>query len=126
LKNKLLWIGGGALALTVVAVVFFSFVYRGPEILTVSAAKSQEGSLQGQALWIKGRIASGSIVRDGSGTRFTLTDSLSNVSTLYRGTLPDEFRPGVEMEVLGIYIADGTFEIVKFGKPPVLCAICHG
>lgn len=103
------------------------FIHKGAGVLDVRTFTAQASSLQGRFVTVKGHIAAGSVSFDSNtrATKFALADDGANLLVLYRGTLPDSFRPGAEVEVQGNYGADGVFQAQSFGRPASLCTICH-
>ena len=90
--------------------------------------KAQASSLQGQQISVRGHVAPGSVNWDEKTqvVTFTLTDDRETLNVTYRGSLPNNFKPGAALEVQGSYRADGIFEAQGFGEPATFCAICHG
>lgn len=129
MKRKIwLLIIGGILTAGIVAAGVSFLVHNAAEVLEVSELRAQAKSWQGQQLTVKGQVAPGSINWDDKTqvASFALTDGIEKLSILYRGTLPDIFKPGASVEVQGNYRSDGIFEAQNFGRPASLCAICHG
>ena len=128
MKRKIwLIIGGTVLAVMLIIAGASFFVHKGAGVLDVETFVAQADSLQGRFVTIKGRVAAGSVsFNDKTGaTEFALADGGENLPVLYRGVLPDSFRPGAEIEAQGSYGADGVFQARSFGKPASLCTICH-
>ena len=119
---------GGVLGLALVAAAVSFFVHSGAGVLKVSDLKAQAASLQERFVTVKGKVAPGSVSRDGATqvTNFAITDEKSNLFVTYQGILPDSFKPGAEMEIQGKYRADGVLEAQAFNRPASVCIICHG
>lgn len=129
MKRKAWFIITGLVLIAGISFAAFSFFsHRGSGVLAVSELKSKANSLQNQQLWVKGKVASGSINWDDKTRviRFALIDDRESLNILYQGTLPDNFKPGADLEVQGSYRSDGIFEAQSFGRPASFCAICHG
>ena len=96
--------------------------------MDVKDFKAQESSFQGQQISVRGHIAPGSVNRDEKTqiVTFVLTDDRETLNVIYRGSLPNNFKPGAALEVQGAYRPDGIFEAQGFGQPPIFCVICHG
>ncbi len=103
------------------------FIHGGADSLTVSQFRAEAASLQEQTVKVKGKVVSGSVNwNEGTKTiEFVLTDSRESLSVVYSGVVPDHFKPGVEIEVMGKYRPDDVFEARSFGGQRALCAICH-
>jgi cytochrome c-type biogenesis protein CcmE len=110
-------LGYGALSL---------FIHSESDNITVSEAKSQARSLSGQRVRVGGRVEPGSIDWDAETQvmRFTLTDSRSSLDVVYRGVVPDHFKPGAELVVEGRYTPSGELEALSFPTRSV-CSLCH-
>ena len=119
---------GGVLGLALVAAAVSFFVHSGAGVLKVSDLKAQAASLQERFVTVKGKVAPGSVSRDGTTqvTNFAITDEKANLFVTYQGILPDSFKPGAEMEIQGKYRADGVLEAQSFNRPASVCIICHG
>ena len=119
---------GAILGVGLIAAAISFFVHNVANVIEVSDLKAQAQSLQGRQLTVKGQVAPGSVNWDDrtKATSFALTDGLESLSILYRGTPPDVFKPGANVEVQGSYRTDGVFEAQSFGRPASFCAICHG
>ncbi len=105
---------------------FFFFVHDESGSLTVSELKSQVESFDRQ-LKVEGRVAPGSVDWDDKAQviRFALTDDRESLSVVYEGIVPDNFKPGADLEVQGRYRPDGVFEALGFGQPNTFCSFCH-
>lgn len=118
---------GAVLAVGIVATAFPWVMHGSSRALEVGIIKNAQ-VLQGVQLKIKGQVAPGSITRDDKTqvTSFILFDGGESLSVNYRGIVPDEFKPGANVEVQGSFRADGIFEAQNFGRPSAFCAVCHG
>ena len=65
-----------------------------------------------QRLRIGGLVEENSVVRDGAGVRFSVTDGAHAVPVAYGGLLPDLFREGQGVVAEG-YMRGGVFEAVS-------------
>jgi len=64
---------------------------------------------QGRTFRVGGLVQAGSLVRDGVTVRFTVTDTIKNVTVRYDGVLPDLFKEGKGVVAQGQLGADGVF-----------------
>lgn len=105
---------------------FFFFGHDEAGSLTVSEIKSQVTSFDRQ-LRVEGKVAPGSVDWDSQTQvmRFILTDEKEDLSIVYRGIVPDDFKPGSPVTVEGKYRPDGVFEASGFGSRRSFCAVCH-
>ena len=67
-----------------------------------------------QRLRIGGLVEAGSVIKDGSDVRFTITDGAKSVPVTFRGILPDLFREGQGV------VAEGTWQNGLFTARDVL------
>ncbi len=122
------FITGGILgAALIFAIISLSIIHSGVGITNVRDFKSQTSSSPGQMISLRGRVTPGSVGRDEKTqvVTFILTDDRESLNVTYRGNLPNNFKPGVVLEVRGSYRADGVFEANGFIRPSI-CIICHG
>ena len=119
---------GGILGLALIAASVSSFIHKGAGVMEVSDLKAQAALLQERFVTVKGKIAPGSVSRDGTTqvTNFAITDEKANLLVTYQGIVPDNFKPGAQMEIQGKYRADGVLEAQAFNRPASVCIICHG
>jgi cytochrome c-type biogenesis protein CcmE len=117
---------------TVVLAAVFSYVgffllkHQVVDSLTVSELRSLEVSYDQQ--WtVEGKVAPGSIDWESKTKviRFVLTDDKETLIVVYNGIVPDNFKPGADLTVEGMYNPDGIFEAHNFGRPISLCRFCH-
>jgi cytochrome c-type biogenesis protein CcmE len=64
---------------------------------------------QGRTFRIGGLVQAGSLMRDGVTVRFTVTDTVKDVTVRYEGVLPDLFKEGKGVVAQGQLGADGVF-----------------
>lgn len=98
-----------------------------PDNLTVSELKTQVESLNDQHIIVEGKVAPGSIDWDDKTKvmRFNLTDDRERLTVVYNGIVPDYFKPGADLIVVGKYRPDNTFEASSIGRRGSLCNACH-
>ena len=127
-KKKWFLLAGAILgAALIFALISFFVIHSGAGIMDVRDFKAQAKSLQGQQLSVRGHVAPGSVNWDEKTqvVTFTLADDGGSLDITYRGSLPNNFKPGAVLEVLGVYRSDGVFEANGFIRPS-FCIICHG
>ena len=110
------------------AVISLFIIHSGVGIMDVKDFKAQPSSLPGQQTSLRGRVSPGSVNLDEKTqvVTFVLTDDRETLNVTYQGKLPNNFKPGAVLEVLGVYRSDGVFEANGFGRPSMFCVICHG
>ncbi len=106
---------------------FFLFVHEESGSLTVSELRLQANSFNDQQLRVEGKVVPGSVDWNDKAQviSFELTDDRESLSVVYKGTIPDNFKPGADLEVQGRYRSDGIFEARSFSQPNSLCSFCH-
>ncbi len=125
---------GWLLAITVVLALVLShpvyapFIIRaGDDYLTVSELKAQVESLYDQQVRVGGRVTPGKINWDDKANvmRFTLANDKESLAIVYKGIVPNSFKPGADLVVEGVYRPDDIFEAVSFGSRGSFCNLCH-
>ena len=106
---------------------YLLFSHKGADSLTVSELRSQAEFLHDQHLRVEGRVAPGSVDWDDKAQvmRFVLTDDNESLHIVYKGIVPDNFKPGADLVVEGRHRPDGVFEALSFGSRRSLCSFCH-
>ncbi len=124
-KRKWLLASGGVTVFGIIFLFSSIFIHSGSEYLTISQVNLQAAS--GQKLKAEGTVMPGSVDWDSEAqvTRFFLTDSRESLSVVYRGLVPDYFRPGSELVVEGSYDAGGVFQAHSFISRGSFCTFCH-
>ncbi len=108
-------------------IAYSLFIHSGADYLTVSELKSQAGSLYSEQVRVGGRVAPGSIDWDEKAQvmKFILTDDSESLAIVYKGIVPDNFKPGMDLVVEGKYHSDDAFEALSFGSRRSFCNLCH-
>ncbi len=108
-------------------IAFSLFMHTGADSLTVSELRSQAESLNNQQVRVGGRVAPGSINWDDKAKvmKFGLTNDKESLTIVYKGIVPDSFKPGVDVVVVGKYRPDDVFEALSFSSRRSLCGFCH-
>ncbi len=103
------------------------FIHSEADYFTVSGLKSQGDTLDSQQVRVRGKVVPGSIDWDGETKvlRFVLADEKNSLNIVYKGIVPDSFKPGVNLIVEGKYGPDGSFEAVSFARRRSVCNLCH-
>lgn len=110
-KRKRLFLISGAMAVLALAIalVLVAFsqdirYFRTPDDVTA------EDIASGARFRLGGLVEAGSVVRGaGEHVRFSVTDTLKQVSVTYEGILPDLFREGQGVVAEGRFTPDGVF-----------------
>ena len=108
-------------------VAYSLFSRSGTEYLTVSELRSQMDSLYSEHLTVGGRVVPGSIDWDDKAQvmKFVLTDDRESLAIVYEGIVPDSFKPGADLVVVGRYRPDNVLEASSIGRRDSLCNACH-
>ncbi len=103
------------------------FNHTQSDYLTVSQAKSQVASLENQTVRVRGNVVPESIDWDAGAKvmRFALSDGRDSLAVVYKGMVPDNFKPLADLVVEGRYGAEDTLEARGFIARRSLCNICH-
>jgi cytochrome c-type biogenesis protein CcmE len=105
------WVAGVTLIVTAIAglAVWAMFspgalaYYKTPSDIVAGGRASFDGSLR-----LGGRVADGTLQRDGTSVRFTITDGDASVPVTYRGDVPDTLKNGTDAIASGTIGPDGT------------------
>ena len=126
-KGRWLLVAAVVLAVGLSYVAYSLFIHSGADYLTVSELKSQAESLYSQQVKVGGKVAPGSINWDDKTKeiRFALTDDKESLIIVYKGVVPDNFKPGTDLVVQGKYRPDGILEALSFGSSRSICTFCH-
>jgi len=139
LKKKVLFIIIRAILGAVIvfaASLFFMHIFapsslfdlRGAGTLDISEVNARGSALLGQQINVRGQVTPGSVNSDEQiqAVTFILTDGRNTLNVMYRGKLPNNFKPGAVLIVQGRYRPNGVFEANGFGRGSSICIICHG
>ena len=111
-RRKRLWLVGGVLASTAVAVGLMVNAFRSNMVFFYSPSDVlAEQAPKAKTFRLGGLVEAGSVVRqaDGVTVRFVVTDTAQRIPVEYRGILPDLFKEGKGVVTQGKLQADGMF-----------------
>jgi len=77
---------------------------------TVSEFSAQQSSFPDKSVRVSGNVSDGSIERQGTTLKFTLTDGQNSLPVVFTGVIPDSFKEGGEAVVQGKLNSEGVFE----------------
>jgi cytochrome c-type biogenesis protein CcmE len=77
--------------------------YKTPSDIVTAGRASFDGSLR-----LGGRVADGTLQRNGTSVRFTITDGHAAVPVSFRGDVPDTLKDGTDAIASGTIGPDGT------------------
>lgn len=103
----------------------YSLVVHTKDYITVTDFKSR--AEYDQPAKVGGQVVPGSINWDERTKvlKFALSDDRETMTVVYKGVVPDEFKVGADLVVVGKYRQD-TFEAVGFASRRSFCNLCHG
>lgn len=127
MRKRWFLIAAVVLAVGLGYLIYSLFIHSGADYLTVSELISQGESLYDRQLRVEGKVVAGSINWDDELdiVRFTLTDDKDSLMIVYQGFVPENFKPGAELIVVGRYRIDGVLEASSFGSRRSFCSLCH-
>lgn len=109
-KHKRMVIIGVLLGLLAVTVAFILYQLKDSLIFFYSPTELQEMQIEStELIRVGGLIKKESVVTEGLHTTFSLTDYTTEVHVDYTGILPQLFREGQGMVVLGYWSKDQSF-----------------
>ena len=109
-KRKRLWLLVGSLAVLGVAVTLVLTALNDNLVFFYSPTQVAEKKIAPERRFrLGGLVEAGSVKKNGSETRFVVTDTQKTVAVVYRGLLPDLFREGQGVVAEGSLGPDGVF-----------------
>lgn len=109
--NRGKWVAGVSLIVAAIAglAVWAMFspgalaYYKTPSDIVAGGRASFDGTLR-----LGGRVLDGSLQRDGTTVRFTISDGDASVPVVFRGDVPDTLKDGTDAIASGTIAGDGT------------------
>ena len=112
--KRLKFIVGGVIVLVAMGVLGYQgYVNSATYYYTVSEFASQQSAFADKNVRIAGNVTAGTIERQGSTLRFTMSDGQNSLPVVYKGVVPDSFKAGIEAVVLGKLNSEGIFEATE-------------
>lgn len=109
-KQKRLWLLVGSLAVLGVAAALVLTALNDNIVFFYSPTQVAEKKPGPERRFrLGGLVEAGSVQKQGTETRFTVTDTNKSIVVVYRGLLPDLFREGQGVIAEGTLGADGIF-----------------
>ena len=107
--RRLVWILAGLLALAVATSLVLN-AFRSNLVFFFTPSEVAQGKApSGRVFRIGGLVGEGSVQRDGTTVRFTVTDNVQTINVSYTGILPDLFKEGRGVVAQGLIQSDGSF-----------------
>ena len=101
----------------VVALAFVYMIYSGIQstamyYLTVDELLAQGDAAYGEQMRISGKVIEGTVQSEAKTMtlRFTAGGENKSIPVVYKGVVPDSFKPGAEVVLEGKLVPGGTFE----------------
>ena len=98
--------GIGALAAWAIASPDAVAYYKTP-------SEVHSSDVMGRNLRVGGRVAAGSLIREGSSVAFVVTDGERSVPVVYRGEVPDTLKEQTDVVAEGRLRPDGTLQATR-------------
>ncbi|WP_435658169.1 cytochrome c maturation protein CcmE [Brucella pituitosa] len=109
-KRKRLMLIGGALTVLAVAVGLMLMAFNQDiRFFRTPADLTEQEITSGARFRLGGLVEEGSVMREGSELRFTVTDTIKTVKVVFEGIAPDLFREGQGVVAEGRFGSDGVF-----------------
>lgn len=111
-KNKKVLAVGAIVALAVIYLVYSGIQSTSMYYMTVDELLSGKIAASDEELRISGSVLDGTVQSDAKNMtlRFTAAGETRNVPVVYKGVVPDSFKPGAEVVLEGKLTPAGTFE----------------
>ena len=112
MKKRKFIIGGLILFLAVAYLGFMGFRSSASYYYTVSELLVKSNIPQTQVIRVNGKVLAGSVEQRSSdlSLNFTVTEGGKNLPVVYRGVVPDTFRPDGDIVVEGTLSSGGVFQ----------------
>jgi cytochrome c-type biogenesis protein CcmE len=108
--RRLAWIFAGLLALSVATALVLN-AFRSNLVFFFTPSEVAQGKAPtGRVFRIGGLVGEGSVQREGTTVRFTVTDNVHTINVNYTGILPDLFKEGRGVVAQGLIQTDGSFQ----------------
>lgn len=107
--RRFAWILAGLLGLSAATALVLN-AFRSNLVFFFTPSEVAQGKAPaGRVFRIGGLVGEGSVQRDGTTVRFTVTDNVHTISVSYTGILPDLFKEGRGVVAQGLIQGDGSF-----------------
>ncbi len=111
MQKRLKFIFGAIIVLIAVGFLGYQgFLNSATYYYTVSEFAAQQSSLTNESVRVTGNVTAGTIERQGSTLKFTMSDGLKELTVVYKGVVPDSFKAGITAVVQGKLNSTGIFE----------------
>ncbi|MBM3407446.1 MAG: cytochrome c maturation protein CcmE [Betaproteobacteria bacterium] len=108
--RRLAWILAGLIALSVATALVLN-AFRSNLVFFFTPSEVAQGKAPtGRVFRIGGLVGDGSVQREGTTVRFTVTDNVHTIAVTYTGILPDLFKEGRGVVAQGLVLSDGSFQ----------------
>ncbi len=108
--RRFAWILAGLIALSVATTLVLN-AFRSNLVFFFTPSEVAQGKAPtGRVFRIGGLVGDGSVQREGTTVRFTVTDNAHTIAVTYTGILPDLFKEGRGVVAQGLILSDGSFQ----------------
>jgi len=108
--RRFAWILAGLIALSVATTLVLN-AFRSNLVFFFTPSEVAQGKAPtGRVFRIGGLVGDGSVQREGTTVRFTVTDNVHTIAVTYTGILPDLFKEGRGVVAQGLILSDGSFQ----------------
>lgn len=108
--RRLAWILVGLVALSVATALVLNAFQSNLVFFFTPSEVAQGKAPTGRVFRIGGLVGDGSVQREGTTVRFTVTDNVHTIAVTYTGILPDLFKEGRGVVAQGLILTDGSFQ----------------
>jgi cytochrome c-type biogenesis protein CcmE len=112
LKRRKFIIGAIIIVLALGFLGYQGFVASATYYYEVSEFVGQQSAFTDKSVRVSGIVADGTIEKQGSTLKFTISDGQKDLRVVYTGVVPDSFKAGGEAVVEGKLNPAGIFEAV--------------
>ena len=110
-KKKQYWIGGAVVFIAIGFLAYTGFQGSATYYYTLDEFLQQKSAIQDTNVRVAGQVAADSVTREISNLtmQFTIIDGSKSLPVTYKGTVPDTFKPGIDVLIEGRLDKDGIF-----------------
>jgi len=110
-KKKQYWIGGAVVFIAIGFLAYTGFQGSATYYYTLDEFLQQKSAIQDTNVRVAGHVAADSVTREISNLtmQFTIIDGSKSLPVTYKGTVPDTFKPGIDVLIEGRLDKDGIF-----------------
>ena len=113
LKNRKFIIGALIIIIAMGALGYQSFSSSATYYYTVTEFAGKQADFTDKNVRVAGNVTDGTIEKQGSNLKFTMSDGQNDLKVAYKGVIPDTFKAGIQAVVLWKMNSEGIFQATE-------------